>query len=209
MNYKPYLNWEEFLKRLLETIDLRRTMILLNNPDFKFVTSKSKTIKKTLTNNFQYLFPDSVYQENSNVTMNFTRLEPKVFASINDFWFVGINVYSVLCAPVYIILYFDENENPCYYVPMNGNTYNTVTDHPFGVDLNIDHSSCKNLCGCTIEELSKNPSRYQNFDIMMKDLKETLGLPEYSMVNEVDLKENIENLFEFTRHNKEKNEELL
>lgn len=205
MNYKTFENRDEFLKAILETIDFRRTVMLFNDPDLKIKDSKTKTIKKVFSENLKFIFPDSVYQVGSDVKMAFTRFDPKMVGQIADFWFMGINVYPMLSAPVFIALFVDSDDNVCYFVPAQGNTFNVLTGKPFGQD-ETDETSCSALCGCTIEELCVNPEKHQDLEIMKKEICDQFDISQYSMLVKTDIKDKIENLFAFT---KKSNEDLL
>lgn len=205
MSYKKFENKDEFIKAIIEPIDLRRTIMLLNNPELKFKDPKNKSVKKILSDNLKYIFPDSVYQVGSDVTMSFTRFDPKFIGQIGDFWFVGINVYPLLSAPIFIVLFVDDNDNVSYFVPTQGNTFNVLVGKPFGQDK-TDEISCKAICGCTIEELCIKPEKYQNMEIIKKEICAQFNLSEYSVILKNDIHESAENLFEFTKN---KNEELL
>lgn len=205
MGYKKFENEEAFIRAIIEPIDLRRTVMLLNDSTFKFKDSKNKSIKRVLTDNLKYIFPDSVYQVGSDITMSFTRFDPKIVGQIGDFWFVGVNVYSFLSAPVFIAIFVDENDNVSYFVPAQGNTFNVIANKPFGQDC-TDNDSCKAICGCTIEELSVKPEKYQNLDIMAKEICDQFSISSFSMLIKHDIRESTENWFEFTKN---KNENLL
>jgi hypothetical protein len=206
MGYKKFEDKEACIKAIIDPIDMRRTVMLLNDPELKFKNPKNKSIKKVLADNLKYIFPDSVYQVGSEVSMAFTRFDPKLIGQIGDFWFVGVNVYPLLSAPIFIALFVDEDNNVSYFVPAQGNTFNVLAGKPFGQDQ-TDEASCKAICGCTIEELCVKPEKYQNMDIIKQEICDQFCISTYSMLIKHDIHESTENWFEFTKN--KNNEELL
>ena len=202
MKYQVFENYEAFLQHIFDFVDTQRTILMFNDHDLKFKDPKSKTINKLLTKNLQFVMPQFADQDGSQVAMSFSRFDIKYLGNINDFWFIGMNVYSNLCAPVFMVVYIGEHNNLSYFIPMMGNTYNPISQKPFGADQETDEAACQSLLGISLGEFSKNPEKRMCEAKMLEEVREHFDLPSYSILNKVDAKTDCSNLYEFTETKK-------
>lgn len=196
MNYRPYLDIREFISDLFQSIDFAR-QILMFGQDQEIPDVKASRLKTILQKNLSYLLPANATQVNSEVVMNFTSFDPLYIGQFNDLFFLAVNVVSFTSKPITVFLFFEES-GLAYTIPVLGNTFNPLTNRPFGCD-DCDANVFKSLFNKEISEFKKTDA---DMEKMLGELKELLSIPTYSTVTKHSLDMNVAGILDFSKKHK-------
>jgi len=197
-NYKTHSDVKPFIQDVLSNIDMSR-QILIFAQQKNLPQIKARILKKILQKNLGYLMPDNCCQENSFVSMNFTSFNPKFIGQINNFFFLVTEVTSFSCHPVTACLYFNSEGNPVYTLPTDGNTFNPLSQKPYGMD-EVKDEACLSMTGKTMLFTKGTKA---DMDKIISEFKSDLEIPECPLIKH-SLDYDVSGIFEFTLKEKKR-----